>query len=451
MSEILALLQNIASILGSTVFRQMSHVVFGALAINGRMTMLGLSRWTEKGGSYRTIQRFFCESIPWKGIQWLFFQKCILKQDVEYVIFGDEVVVSKAGKKTYGVDYFFSGLQQQVIPSLSLFVLSMANTKEERSYPMQVTQIVKTVEEKAASKAKAESKKIKKPAEKRKPGRPKGSKNKEKQAPELNPELLRIQTAVKSLLKTVDATIPLTYLVMDGHFGNYPSAFMVRGMNLHLISKLRSDAALFPAFEGKHPGRGPKPKYGEKIDVRKLDEKYRKESSVDKEQMRLEVYQRQLHNKEFAFALNVVILVKTNLKTQAQAHVILFSTDLDLSYEKIIKFYTMRFKIEFNFRDAKQYWGLEDFMNIKETTVTNAVNLPFFMVNFSSVLSQPFRDQNPDYSILDLKSNYRARRYLSEIIKMLPEKPDRILLADIFEQIAQMGAIHPSLHPADSP
>jgi len=227
-----------------------------------------------------------------------------LKQDDEYVIFGDEVVVSKAGKKTYGVDYFFSGLQQQVIPSLSLFVLSLANTKEERSYPMQVTQIVKTAEEKATSKAKAEAKKIKKPSEKRKPGRPKGSKNKEKQAPELNPELLRIQAALKSLLKTVDATIQLTYLVMDGHFGNYPSAFMVRGMNLHLISKLRSDAALFPAFAGEHAGPGPKPKYGKKIDVRKLDEKYRKESSLDKEQMRLEVYQRQLHNKEFAFALN---------------------------------------------------------------------------------------------------------------------------------------------------
>jgi putative transposase len=451
MTEILALLQNIALLLDSTVFRQMSHVIFGMLVISGRITMLGLSRWTEKGGSYRTIQRFFYESLPWKTIQWLFFQKRILKREDEYVIFGDEVVISKAGKKTYGVDYFFSGLQQQVIPGLSLFVLSLANTKEEHSYPMQVTQIVKTAEEKAASKAKAEAKKVKKPAEKRKLGRPKGSKNKEKQAPELNPELLRIQTALKSLLETAGATIQLTYLVMDGHFGNYPSAFMVRGMNLHLISKLRSDAALCSAFEEAHPGPGPKPKYGEKIDVRKLDEKYRKEISVDKEQMRLEVYQRQLHNKEFAFALNVVILVKTNLKTQTQAHIILFSTDLELPYEKIIKLYTMRFKIEFNFRDAKQYWGLEDFMNVKDAAVTNAVNLSFFMVNFSSVLSQPFRDQNPDYSILDLKSNYRGRRYVSEIIKMLPKKPDDILLADIFEQIAQMGAIHSSLQPADSP
>ena len=29
--------------------------------MTGRVTMLGLSRWAEKGGSYRTVQRFFKE------------------------------------------------------------------------------------------------------------------------------------------------------------------------------------------------------------------------------------------------------------------------------------------------------------------------------------------------------------------------------------------------------
>jgi len=34
---------------------------------------------------------------------------------------------------------------------------------------------------------------------------------------------------------------------------------------------------------------------------------------------------------------------------------------------------------------------------------------------------------------------------------MLPEKPDAILLADIFQQIARLGAIHPLLQPSASP
>ncbi|QFS47707.1 transposase [Nostoc sphaeroides CCNUC1] len=33
----------------------------------------------------------------------------------------------------------------------------------------------------------------------------------------------------------------------------------------------------------------------------------------------------------------------------------------------------------FNFHDAKQFWGLEDFMNLGQTAVTNAANLSFFI------------------------------------------------------------------------
>ena len=450
MTDILALLQNIAPLLEKTTFRQMSQVMFGMLVASGRITMLGLSRWTEKGGSYRTIQRFYHSMLPWKAIQWLFFRECFLVPEDEYIVAGDEVVVSKAGKETHGLDRFFSGIQQRVIPSLLFFAFSLVNVREERSYPLQAVQVVKSAEEKVASKIKAEAKKVKKTADKKKPGRPKGSKNKDKQEVVLNAELLRIQKALKSLLETVGTAITLKYVALDGHFGNYPSAFMVRQEKLHLISKLRSNAAIYPAFEGEYSGTGRPAKYGEKMDVRQPEAKYLQETSTE-DNLRTDIYQGQFYNKEFAFALNVVIMVKTNLETNARAHVILFSTDLELKYEKIIKFYSLRFQIEFNFRDAKQYWGLEDFMNIQETAVTNAANLSFFMVNFSQALMLPFRQEQPDYSVLDLKSHYRGYRYASETIKMLPEKPDAILLADIFQQIARLGAIHPAFQPSTTP
>jgi hypothetical protein len=37
---------------------------------------------------------------------------------------------------------------------------------------------------------------------------------------------------------------------------------------------------------------------------------------------------------------------------------------------------------------CKQFWGLEDFMNIKKNQVHNAVNLSMFMVNLSQALLQ---------------------------------------------------------------
>jgi hypothetical protein len=450
MTEIVALLQNIAPLISKTTLRQMSQVIFGMLAVSGRITMLGLSRWTEKGGSYRTIQRFYGSELLWKALHWLFFRVKFLKPSDPYFIAGDEVVASKAGKATFGLDRFFSGIQQRVIPGLSFFTFSLVNVSEERSYPLQMTQVVRSVEEKAASKAKAEAKKTaSQTTEKRKRGRPKGSKNKSKKEVMLSPELVRIQTALKSLLETIGNAVPLTYVALDGHFGNYPSACMVRQTGLHLISKMRSDAALYLPFEGKHKKRGPKPRCGDKIDVRHLDSKYLVES-VAEDDLRTDIYQEQFLNKEFDFPLNVVIIVRTHLKTSAQAHVILFSTDLEQPYDQIIKVYRLRFQIEFNFRDAKQYWGLEDFMNVKETAVTTAANLSLFMVNFSAALAEPFRKHYPDFSGLDLKSHYRGYRYASETIKMLPQKPDGILLAEIFQQIARLGAIHPVSQPISS-
>jgi putative transposase len=129
-------------------------------------------------------------------------------------------------------------------------------------------------------------------------------------------------------------------------------------------------------------------------------------------------------HKEFAQALNVVIIVKTNQKTGEQGHVILFSTDLTLGAEKLVELYSLRFQIEFNFRDAKQFWGLEDFMNVSQTGVTNMVNLAFFMVNFSRKTLEYFGRSNSlhNLSILDLKAFYRGARYLDELIKLLRSK-----------------------------
>jgi putative transposase len=98
--------------------------------------------------------------------------------------------------------------------------------------------------------------------------------------------------------------------------------------------------------------------------------------------------------------------------------------------------------IEFNFRDAKQYWGLEDFMNVTPTGVTNAANLSLFMVNVAYRLCTDVRQRAPDYSVLDLKADYRGYKYVEETIQMLPEKPEPILFAKILNQVAGLGRIH---------
>jgi putative transposase len=107
-----------------------------------------------------------------------------------------------------------------------------------------------------------------------------------------------------------------------------------------------------------------------------------------------------------------------------------------------VAYYRLRFQIEFNFRDAKQYWGLEDFMAVTEVGVTNSVNLSLFMVNLSAVLLRDFRRAAPDFSVLDLKAHYRGYKYVSETIKLLAEKPDEILVSRIVSKVSGLGGIH---------
>jgi len=67
--------------------------------------------------------------------------------------------------------------------------------------------------------------------------------------------------------------------------------------------------------------------------------------------------------------LNVVRFKKTNINTAYASHIILFGSRLELTHDKLIEYYQLRFYRSFNFRDAKQFWGLEYFMNIKQDIV----------------------------------------------------------------------------------
>jgi len=424
--DILALFHCLRPHVTATTLRQFSRIALALLVMSGRITMLGLARWAGEGGSYRTVQRFFATVLPWAMLLWVFFRQHVYCPDDVYLLAGDEVVVTKAGKKTHGLDRFFASLYGKPVPGLAFFTLSLVSTQQRRAFPIRVEQVVRSEAEKAASQAKADAKKQRPSTAKHRPGRPKGSKNTPKADVTLTPEVGRITGMLDALLQLIAGFLPLRYLLLDGHFGNHNALHMARQRNLPLISKLRCDAARYRPYTGPYAGRGPHRTYGSKLDYAHMPEQYLKETTVEGH-IQTRVYQAHRLHKEFSQALNVVIIVKTNLHTHARAHVILFSSDLDLASDTLRDSDSLRFQIEFNFRDAKQYWGLEDFMNVTPMGVTHAANLSLFMVNVSYRLQADVRRRDPDYSILDLKADCRGYKYVEETIKMLPEKPEPIL------------------------
>jgi hypothetical protein len=441
MDTIVPLLVCLDPVLSRTTSRQLGRIALALVTMTGRVTMVGLSRWAGAGGSYRTVQRFFATTLPWASLFWLFFRTHCFHPDDVYLLGGDEVVVTKAGKHTHGLDRFFSSLYGKPVPGVAFFALSLISIRDRHSFPLRIEQVVRASAERAEGPGRRRRRKSAPAATPGTPGRPKGRKTADKTAVPLTAELLRIKAMVHGLVAMIGGLLPLTYLVLDGHFGTNTALQMVRQCDLHLISKLRADSALYFRYDGPYAGRGPHRKYGDKVDYRSLPNRDVRETTIE-DGVETRIYQLEALHRDFAQALNVVIIVKTNLKTMAHAHVVLFSSDLTLSWDNLIDYYCLRFQLEFNFRDAKQFWGLEDFMNIRPTAVTNAANLSLFMVNVSYRCLQDMRQIHPEYSVLDLKAHYRGTKYVEETLKMLPEKPEPILLAQIFAKIASLGRIH---------
>lgn len=208
---------------------------------------------------------------------------------------------------------------------------------------------------------------------------------------------------------------------------------------LELVSKLRCDAALYEKYEGEYAGRGAKKKYGEKLNYADLPKKYLQKSETEGE-MVTNYYQGVFLNRKFGCQIKVVIIEKRDLQKGKVGHIILFSSDLELGWEKLLEYYRLRFQIEFNFRDAKQHFGLEDFMNTTETGVENAANLSFLMVNVSAKMLAG-RGANC-VGINDLKSQFRGIYYALETIKIVQPKAERILIEKVKEVISRIGSIH---------
>jgi putative transposase len=434
MPEIMVILACLSQCVEPTTLRQLGRVVEAMLSISGRVTMRGLSRWSGKGGSYRTIQRLFNTTLSWCQLNWLLIRHHLLAADEVVLMSGDHVVVTKSGKTTYGLDRFFSSLYGKVVPGLCFLSLSLLSVKHRRSYPVVTEQVEKPLA--ASVQAPPKQKQSGGPR-----GRPQGSKNRNRREVELSPSLCLIQTHIKRLLEQIGDHVKITYFVFDGELGHNDATQMVRQVGLHLISKLRHNSALYVPYDGPYSGRGPRRKYGQKLDYRNIASEYLKSTSTDKE-IKTQIYQMFLWHKKFVDLLNIVVIVKTNLKTNKTAHVVLFSSDLSLGYEQVIDYYRLRDQLEFNFRDAKQYWGLEDFMRVRERPVYNSANLAMFMVHLSHAVIGPMRDQWPAFSVNDLKAWLRGQKYGVETLKLLPEPPDAIFIDQVVAQMAALGRVN---------
>ncbi len=111
--------------------------------MTGRVTGLGISRWTTGGGSYRTIQRFLQSSIPWASLNWQLCRLCLTQESV-ILIADDITTVTKSGKCTYGLGRFFSSIYSRSVPSIAFQQLSLVGVTMRKAWPVLMKQVAGT-------------------------------------------------------------------------------------------------------------------------------------------------------------------------------------------------------------------------------------------------------------------------------------------------------------------
>ena len=439
-ADLLSVLQGQVS---ATNLQNLALIVQSILSLSRPVTTLSIARISPV--SYRTIQRFYAlTDMNWLLINLLLFRAFVYKQGKIYLLAADETVEDKAGKHTYGLSHFYSSIVQKAIKSVSFLAIVLIDVEAKKSFFIACQQLIanpkKPIQDSGKTPLIAALPKPK--------GRPKGSKNKPKTEPKgvsyqtLKTLLLLVMSQLRFLLPELSCF----HLVLDGFYGHEDYLLLALENKLQIISKFKSNAHLTLPYSGAQSGKGRPKTKGERVDLAQLPAAFLVESIQDTAtKISTHVYQFKAYTPKMANQLlNIVVLVHTHSASGRQSRTVLFTNDLSLSASQVVAYYSLRFQIEFDFRDAKQFYGLSSFKNYKQTQVTTAVNLSFTMTLLGKLILEKYRSNLacPSMGIADLKTVFRLQSYAQGFFKDNREQTDAFLNSPEFLNLARLEAIH---------
>jgi putative transposase len=430
----------------ATNLQHFAIIIDSILGISNSVTTLSVARYSSL--SYRTIQRFYAlKDVNWLLVTLFLFKYFIYQKGKSYLFAADETVKGKAGKQTHGLGRFYSSMAKQVIRSVSFLAVSIIDIEKEKSYILGCKQLIINNLDKVDINPQKKSKSKKKTKDKPK-GRPKGSKNKVKTEPESTSYqvLKTLLDLVQSQLKIFLPELNCFHIVLDGFYGHEDYLLLASKNGLNIISKFKVNAHLILPYQGEQLGRGRPKTLGDKVNLDSINEQYYISTIQDNDSnVSTKVYQFEAFTPKMAgLKLNIVVMIHTHQITKKVSRNVLFTNDLTLEALKVIKYYSLRFQIEFDFRDAKQFYGLSDFKNYKETQVTNAVNIAFVMTVIGKLVLEKYKIKLdcPNMGIIDLKTVFRTQKCAEILLNNNKIDPDEFLSSPQFLKIARLEAIH---------
>jgi DDE superfamily endonuclease len=291
------------------------------LVLRGRVNFRNLSRYCDY--AERTIARQFREPFDWPD----FHQRVLmtaLDPRSELVSAHDASFIPKSGKQTFGLGHFFNGCASRAERGLEISTLAVVDVTRRCAFTLAAAQTP--------------------------PG---------EDATKTAQEETRVDFYTQQLRAHRHRLPPrITYHCVDGYYAKKKYIDEVFRLDLHAITKLRSDADCMFLYTGPHPKRrGARRTYAGKVNFQDLSRF--EDLGTMEDAPHLHLYTAVVWHKTLKRRLRLVVLL--NQKDPAKPRfLVLGSTDPELNGRKLVELYAARFQIEFLFRDSKQFTGLLD-------------------------------------------------------------------------------------------
>ncbi|MBF0243594.1 MAG: transposase [Desulfamplus sp.] len=253
-----------------------------------------------------------------------------------------------------------------------------------------------------------------------------------------NDEESRVDFYLQQVIDKKDELKQLAdYIVADGAYAKqkYVDGLLEK-TELHLISKLRKDADLTYLYTGEmSKGRGRKKQYDGKMNCKQIDKSRFELCCIDEDSY---VYTAVVRSK--FLKRNIRIAYVEHRKNNSYS--ILFSTDTKLGGDFIYRYYKARFQIEFLFRDAKQYTGLNHCQARSENKLDFHFNASLTAVSLSktdSIFKEPLTEEV--FSMCDIKTINFNQLLLDRFIAISEVDPSCNKIAEAYDEMLKFGRI----------
>jgi DDE superfamily endonuclease len=233
----------------------------------------------------------------------------------------------------------------------------------------------------------------------------------------------------------------VTYHCVDGYYAKKKDIDEVVSLDLHAITKLRSDADWRFLYTGPHPKRkGARRKYDGKVNWQDL----RRFASLGTlaEADHVHVYTALVWHVTLKRRLRGVVLV--NRQDPAKARdLILASTDLALAGHKRVELYGARFQLEFVFRDSQQCTGLLDWQARAASALDCHFNASLATLNRGRAadLGRQQGQEPPAFSMASGKQRHCNERLLDVFMEHFALDPTWVNNHACYEELRTYGAI----------